>query len=90
MNIGYAVDALKWGHRVHREGWNGKGMYLILASHGRADVGFNPRSVTSYNERLNVPVLDHVLMYTAQGEYIPWLCSQADLLATDWGIVDGS
>jgi hypothetical protein len=27
-------------------------------------------------------------MVTAQGDLVPWLCSQTDLLATDWEIVD--
>lgn len=30
----------------------------------------------------------YVYMKTAQGGLIPWLCSQADLLATDWEIAD--
>ncbi len=27
-------------------------------------------------------------MYTAQGDLVPWLCSQTDLLATDWEIAN--
>lgn len=27
-----------------------------------------------------------VMMHTAQGTDVPWLCSQTDLLATDWEI----
>jgi hypothetical protein len=30
----------------------------------------------------------HVDMKTAQGYVVPWLCSQADLLATDWELAD--
>jgi hypothetical protein len=32
--------------------------------------------------------LPHVDMWTAQGDLVPWLCSQTDLLATDWEIAD--
>jgi hypothetical protein len=28
--------------------------------------------------------LPYVQMRTAQGDFVPWLCSQTDLLATDW------
>jgi hypothetical protein len=29
-------------------------------------------------------ILPYVMMFTAQGQLVPWLCSQTDLLATDW------
>ncbi len=28
-----------------------------------------------------------VLMKTVQGKFVPWLCSQTDLLASDWTVV---
>jgi hypothetical protein len=30
QNFGQAIEALKKGKRVAREGWNGKGMFLFL------------------------------------------------------------
>ena len=30
LNFGQAIESLKQGKRVAREGWNGKGMFLIL------------------------------------------------------------
>ena len=30
----------------------------------------------------------YVYMRTAQGGLIPWLCSQADLLANDWEVAE--
>jgi len=68
MDIGEAVDALKAGKRVAREGWNGKNMYLDL-------------QVPDAHSKMT---LAYVYMYTAQGDLIPWLCSQSDLLAIDW------
>jgi hypothetical protein len=32
--------------------------------------------------------LPYVYMRTAQGDLVPWLCSQTDLLAVDWMLVD--
>jgi hypothetical protein len=29
----------------------------------------------------------YVYIHTVQGDRIPWLCSQADLLAIDWEVV---
>ena len=32
--------------------------------------------------------LPYIFMYTAQGDNVPWLASQTDMLAEDWIIVD--
>lgn len=29
-----------------------------------------------------------VMVYTAEGEHVPWTCSQSDLLAKDWMIAN--
>jgi hypothetical protein len=72
MDIGVAVEALRAGDKVRRAGWNGKGMWLELQ---------NPDE----HSKMTLP---YVFMSTAQGDLVPWLCSQTDLLATDWEIVD--
>ena len=74
MDIGQAVFALKAGSKVARKGWNGKDMWLVLATGGT----FNAI------DREIGPLLPHVVMKTVQDQFIPWLCSQSDLLATDW------
>lgn len=66
--IGWAVKQLHNGARVARSGWNGKNMYLEL-------------QVPDVNSKMTLP---YVYMRTAQGDLVPWLCSQTDLLATDW------
>ena len=71
VDIGSAVEALRGGQRVARSGWNGKGMWLELQ---RPDD----------NSKMTLP---YVFMSTAQGDLVPWLCSQTDLLATDWEVV---
>ena len=66
--IGWAVKELFDGRRVCRTGWNGKNMWLELQ---RPDA----------NSKMTLP---YVYMSTAQGDLVPWLCSQGDLLARDW------
>ena len=34
QNFGQAIEALKQGKRVARQGWNGKGMFLFLLPAG--------------------------------------------------------
>ena len=70
--IGWAVKELQNGRRVARSGWNGKNMYLEL------------QTPDDDNSRMTLP---YVSMKTAQGDLVPWLCSQTDLLATDWEAV---
>ncbi len=69
MNFGEALEALKAGRRVSRDGWNGKGMWIALQ---RPDA----------NSKMTLP---YIYMSTATRDLVPWLASQTDLLAEDWG-----
>lgn len=81
MAFGIAVELLKKGFKVAREGWNGKGMYLFLA-HGE-DI----QSCTGIEEKC----VDVICMKTAQDTIVfGWLASQTDMLAEDWVIVEES
>lgn len=72
MDIGEAVHHLREGRKICRAGWNGKDMWLAL-------------QVPDAHSEMTEP---YVYMKTAQNGLIPWLCSQADLLATDWQVVE--
>jgi hypothetical protein len=71
MTFGEAIKNLWDGKRVSREGWNGKGMWLALQ---RPDE----------HSKMTLP---YIYMSTAQGDLVPWLASQTDILAADWGVV---
>jgi len=68
MDFSSALLLLKFERRVTREGWNGKGMWLALQ---RPDTH-------------SMMTLPYIFMRTAQGDLVPWLASQTDLLADDW------
>lgn len=75
-DIGWALTVMRgssYGDKVRRAGWNGKGMWLQLQM---------PDATST--SKMTEP---YVYMRTAQGGLIPWLCSQADLLAADWEVV---
>lgn len=79
MNIGGAVDALKSGSSVRRAGWNGKNMHLYLEDQLSHTI---PGGVFKGVRREYAPV---VCLLNARGIHQPgWVCSQEDLLATDW------
>ena len=35
------------------------------------------------NSKMTLP---YIYMFTAQGDNVPWLASQTDMLTTDWGV----
>lgn len=72
FGIGQAVYALRQGSRIARAGWNGKNMYLAL-------------QVPDAHSKMSLP---YVYMKTADDKLVPWLCSQTDLLAEDWAVVE--
>ena len=69
--IGWAVKQMQNGSKVARSGWNGKDMYLML-------------QVPDEHSKMTLP---YVYIRTVQGDLVPWLCSQTDLLARDWMVV---
>lgn len=67
-NFGWAIKKLKEGVKVCRMGWNGPGQYLQLQN-------------TVTGGEMTLP---YIWINTVQGDRIPWLASQSDMLATDW------
>lgn len=70
-SIGWAIRLLKNGERVTRIGWNGKSQSLEL-------------QVPDTNSKMTLP---YIFINTVQGDRVPWLASQTDILASDWEVV---
>lgn len=87
MNFGKALEALKVGARVAREGWNGVGMFCFLVPGSTFNVN-RPPLMGVYPEGTEISYRPHIDMKTAQGDVVPWVCSQSDMLAEDWYVVD--
>jgi hypothetical protein len=86
-DFGWALAQLIKGKKVSRSGWNGKGMFLYYIPEGKypASTGVAKEEWGMY---ALVPYQAYVAMKTVQGTVVPWLCSQTDMLAEDWGIAD--
>jgi hypothetical protein len=69
-DFGWALDNLRAGRRVARRGWNGPGQWLELQT-------------PDAHSKMTLP---YIFISTAQGDLVPWLGSQTDLLAEDWAI----
>lgn len=71
FGIGRAIKNMWLGHSVARNNWNGPNQYLEL-------------QLPDDNSKMTLP---YIYIKTVQGDLVPWLPSQTDLLATDWYIV---
>jgi Protein of unknown function (DUF2829) len=87
LNFGQAIEALKQGKRVAREGWNGKGMFLFLVPGSTFKVN-RPPLLGIYEEGTEINYHSHIDMKTADDTVVPWLASQTDMLAEDWMVVE--
>lgn len=81
FGIGEAVKHMQDGLAVERSGWNGRGMFVFIE---RSEGALDQHQVGS--TLVEAECADLVWMKTADDKFVPWLCSQADLLATDWSI----
>lgn len=84
LDFGLALQALKYGKRVARKGWNGKNQYIEMA----CNIGYenpNGKIVNPNHDAIGNCALAFV---GTSGVQLGWLASQADMLAEDWFIVD--
>lgn len=79
LSFGLAIEALKQGKKVARDGWNGKGMWLKLVPADIAD-----KVAFEYEALDGAPWIG---MKTADDKFVPWLAGQTDVLAEDWQII---
>jgi len=86
MDFGKALEALKAGKKVARRGWNGKGMFLYYVPANRY-TALTDAAKEIMGEDGKVEYGAYIAMKTAQGNVVPWLASQTDMLAEDWEIV---
>lgn len=89
MDFGQALADLLAGHRLTRDGWNGRGMWIVLQA-GYPDgiaINANTAAATGIAEGTICRFRPYLMMCTADGDFVPWVASQSDLLATDWSIV---
>lgn len=87
MDFSQALTQIKAGEIVARSGWNGKGMFVFLVAGSVFNVNRKPL-LGIFPEGTEINYHAHVDMRTADGQIVPWLVSQTDLLATDWVVVE--
>lgn len=71
LSFGHALLVLKANGKVRRAGWNGNGQHLEIYHPAASDL-------------MTVP---YIFITTVEGNLVPWLASQTDMLANDWQVV---
>lgn len=83
MDFGWALNALRAGGRVYREGWGSNHAFLYLVPSSVFEVN-RPPLLGIYAEGTKVHYRSHIDLRAESGTCAPWMATHADLLATDW------
>lgn len=87
VSFSTALNHIKAGRKVARQGWNGKGMFIFLVPGSTFEVN-RPPLLGIYPEGTIVNYCPHIDMKTADNKVVPWLASQTDIMAEDWEVLD--
>ena len=97
MSFGEAIVALEQGHAVQREGWNGKGLFIVKQIPAKIEgliidkIQSLPQSCKDLlKEREGVPHIDYtnqMLIINPDGRADSWVASSSDTFAHDWHIL---
>lgn len=86
MNIGEAIQAVKEGKKITREGWNGIGQFVYYVPPARyeacTDVG---KEIAGQDGKVSYGA--YLAIRTTYGVVNTWVPSISDLLAEDWRVV---
>ena len=83
FGFGEAIKYLKRGFKVARQGWNGKGQHIELATN--ISYTMNGEVVNCNHDAIGNKA---IAFCGTSGVQMGWLASQADMLAEDWCFVN--
>lgn len=83
LSFSEALEAVKEGKKLARWGWNGKDMFIFLVPGSSFLVNRLPL-MGVFPEDTIINYCEHIDMCTSNGEVVPWVASQTDLLSCDW------
>lgn len=88
----WALQQLRQGKKVSRRDWNGKSMYIVLQK-GYPDgipINENTSAATGMERGRVCKFLPYLMLKTTDFDpsFVPWIASQTDILAFDWGYAD--
>lgn len=87
MDFSGALFSIKQGNRLRRTGWNGPDQFVFLVPGSKFFVN-RPPLLGIYPKGTQIDYQAHIDIRNQQGQIVPWLASQGDLMAEDWEVLD--
>ena len=89
LNFGDALQLLKQGKKVAREGWNGKGMFVVYQKAYPQGIPCNKQTAEAWgmNEGDLFRCEPYLQIKMVNGSHAMWVPSINDVLAEDWAEV---
>jgi len=90
MDFSDALMNAKMGLKIQRKGWNGKDMFVVKQDGYPNGISINENTARALGEPVGTVhrFLPYLMFKTAQGDFVPWLASQTDILADDWSVIN--
>lgn len=98
LTFGIAIELLKQGEKLSRRGWHGKNMFITIEKHHAMDtpIVFLMKKVADITNLGVVGCTQPIILDDKKMEKVGeitnylgvWNCTQADMLAEDWQVVD--
>ncbi len=88
FSFSVAIECLKDGSKLSRQGWNGKGLFISLQVPDAHSKMTRPYIYITTPAGSTYQFMGERVGETNSSEQrVPWLCSQTDLMAEDWYVV---
>ena len=89
MKFGEALDHIKKGGKIAREGWNGKGMFVYYVPAAKYPANRNELSTMAEHadDEGMVQYNAYMAIKNVDGRISTWVPSVNDCLAEDWELV---
>lgn len=86
MNFGQALEQVKKGEKIFRNGWNGKGMFVVYQKGYPQGIPCNKQTAEAWGLKEGdlFKCEPYLQIRTAQGSHAMWVPSINDVLAEDW------
>lgn len=82
MDFSKALNMCKAGKSIRRKGWNGADQFVYYVPEGKYEPSTKVAKKCFGGDK--VPYRAYLAIKTVQGDVVPWLASQSDLLSDDW------
>lgn len=90
MNFGQALEHLKAGKKMARQGWNGRNMFVVYQKGYPEGIPSNKQTADAWGHKEGdlFKVEPYLQIKNAQGSHAMWVPSIGDVLAEDWEVVE--